>query len=120
MQMLTVNQNNTHRAFKTLLRWHDISVLHTLLSHIILYLEEQPYFTVLNSHTYCFILMSQNILLNPTDGIWIPSNFLFLYAVLQRNSCTFSAYFLSLFIGKILNHECTGLKRVRICHCDKK
>ena len=93
--MLTVNQNNTHRAFKTLLRWHDIiSVLHTLLSHIILYLEEQPYFTILSSHAYSFILMSQNILLNPTDGIWIPSNFLFfLFSVTKK----ILAHFLRIF-----------------------
>ena len=93
--MLTLNRNNTYRAFKTLLRWHDIVyVLHTLLFHIILYLEEQPYLTILNSHTYYFVLMSQNILLNPTNGIWIPSNFLFLYAVLQRKFLhTFCIFF---------------------------
>ena len=53
-------------------------ILDAWIFPIILYLEEKTYLLVLNSHTYCFVLMNQNIL-NPTDGTWVFPVFLFVF-----------------------------------------
>lgn len=76
----------THtEPFKTLLRWCDIIYTpHTLLFHIILYLEERSYSTVLNSHAYRLVLMNQNIW-NPTGSIWVLSSFfVFIHNVTEK------------------------------------
>ena len=108
--------------FKTLLRWCDIICTpHTLLFHITLYLEEQTYFTVLNSHTYCLVLMNQNIW-NPTGSIWVLSSFFCFYTqCYKENSCTsFWHILIGLSVGKILSHEFAALKGLWICHSVKK